>query len=293
MNGGKYRTFTGSASIKVFTAFRENIEKSTAFYRRSTSVRKSVTRFAVWSVAVTGVASAALERTAGHGLGIAVLLWTLPVIMVYFVFIRFNLVFLKSPEGSPVEGLRAANILTAIRIFLVPSILVLLCRGETLWGTILYCIAACTDIADGYVARRFDQRTMLGLALDPVGDILLTAALFAFLWYRGFVPTWLFVLLIVRYAQFFIGLAAMALFGFVPKLGATAAGKVVGVVQAAGIVILLANMIVPAAVPFAAIRKYLFVVLGIAFGSVIVSQTVIGLLAVRSRNGQAVERQGS
>ena len=175
----------------------------------------------------------------------------------------------------------------------MPPILVLLFRGMVLWGAILYCIAACTDIVDGYIARRLGQETALGLALDPVGDIVLTAALFAFLWYRDIVPTWLFVLLAVRYAQFFIGLAAIAVLGLVPKLSATPAGKVVGVVQAVGIVILLANMLVPGRMPFAAIRSYIFGVLGIAFGSVIVSQTVIGWRAVKARNAAAEERQGS
>ncbi len=210
-------------------------------------------------------------------------LWTLPAVVLYIVFVRFNCALLRDPDGRQVESLQFANSLTAIRIFLVPPMLVLLFGGELLWGMIIYVIAACTDATDGIAARRLRQETVLGLVLDPVGDIVSTAAVFVFLWYREVVPTWLLVILVIRYAQFLIGLAVLALFGLAPKLSATPAGKVVGVVQAIGIVILLASTMFPGRMPFTAIRGSLLLVLGTAFCSVIVSQMAIGWRAVKAR----------
>ena len=123
----------------------------------------------------------------------------------------------------------------------------------------------------------------MGTMLDPVGDIMLTLALFLFLFVEGAAPLWLFVLLIVRYLQFFVGLAVLALLDAVPKLEATPAGKIVGVVQAIGILILLADTLFESLEPLEGFGIYVFIALGVAFSSVIVSQTVIGLRALRQR----------
>ena len=290
---GMYRTFNGSTSIKGFNAFRETAGKSTEIYRCSPRLRRSITRLAWLFVVVLLGASSIVGILSDSGLAIAVLFWTLPAIALYFVFVRFNLTLLKDPGGRLVESLRLANVLTAIRIVLVPPMLVLLFRGELIWGMILYVVAACTDIADGVMARRLGQETALGLVLDPVGDIVSTAAVFAFFWYRDIVPTWLFTVLVIRYVQFFAGLAVLALFGMTPKLSATPAGKAVGVIQAIGIVILLASTIFPGKLPFGAMHGYLVAVLGCAFCWVIVSQTVIGWRAVRERGARTKNRQGS
>jgi cardiolipin synthase len=225
-------------------------------------------------------------------LGLTVLYWTLPVIALYVTFVRCNLTLLRDLNGEPVDRLELANTLTAVRIFLVPPVLVFLFKDRAPWGLILYIVAAGTDVADGIVARRYDQETALGVILDPVGDVISTAAVFTFLWATGIVPTWLYAVLVIRYTQFFMGMAVLALFGIPLKLNATAAGKVVGVVQAVGIVILLASTVFPRWLPYDTIREYLLPVLGIAFCSVIASQTVIGLRAVYARHDRSANGQG-
>ena len=116
--------------------------------------------------------------------------------------------------------------------------------------------------------------------LDPVGDIMLTLALFLFLFLQGTVPLWLFALLVVRYVQFFVGLASLAMLDAVPRLKATTAGKVVAVIQAIGILTLLAGTLFRLPLPVEMFRIYVYLVLGIAFSYVIASQTVIGLRAL-------------
>ncbi len=70
-----------------------------------------------------------------------------------------------------------ANLLTALRIVLIPVIVGLFYLPG--WGDIvagvLFAIAGITDTLDGYVARRLGQVSHLGTFLDPVADKLIVA----------------------------------------------------------------------------------------------------------------------
>jgi CDP-diacylglycerol--glycerol-3-phosphate 3-phosphatidyltransferase len=78
-----------------------------------------------------------------------------------------------------------ANRLTLARLALTPVFLGLLLRetARSLWGASgVFALAALTDTADGYLARRTGTVTTVGRALDPLADKLLVAsALLAFL----------------------------------------------------------------------------------------------------------------
>jgi CDP-diacylglycerol--glycerol-3-phosphate 3-phosphatidyltransferase len=232
------------------------------------------------SVIVLAVLSSFLYLGGGIDLSLELFLWTLPAIIAFCAFTFMNLPLLRGDDGNLPDGLQTANKLTAIRIFLVPIVFILLARGWNSLGVMLYLVAVFTDIIDGHLARRLHQGSVLGVMLDPVGDILLTLALFLFLFLEGTVPFWLFALLILRYLQFFLGLAVLALLDVAPRLKATLAGKVVGVVQALGILVLLAGTLFRLPVPIEVFGTYIYVVLGTAFSSVIASQTVIGLRAL-------------
>ena len=73
------------------------------------------------------------------------------------------------------------NFLTIIRIVLVPVYCVLMYAnfpGATIWAAILFTIAALTDLADGYIARKYGLITDFGKVMDPVADkIMVTAAM--------------------------------------------------------------------------------------------------------------------
>jgi len=78
-----------------------------------------------------------------------------------------------------------ANRLTLARLALTPVFVVLLLRetAHSLWiASGVFVIAALTDTADGYLARRTGTVSTVGRALDPLADKLLVAsALLAFL----------------------------------------------------------------------------------------------------------------
>ncbi len=72
-----------------------------------------------------------------------------------------------------------ANHLTVLRILLVPVFLGCLLyyspeRSYFIYaGATVFVLACLTDAVDGYIARRFDQQTVLGSYIDPIADKLL------------------------------------------------------------------------------------------------------------------------
>lgn len=71
-----------------------------------------------------------------------------------------------------------ANQLTLVRIFLIPLFVVVFYLPFA-WAhfasALIFSVAAITDWADGYVARKYNQSTPFGAFLDPVADKLMVA----------------------------------------------------------------------------------------------------------------------
>ena len=93
------------------------------------------------------------------------------------------------------------NILTCIRVLLIPVFLVLAYQPSpkcALWALVVYIVACCTDFVDGYLARKWHQITDFGKFMDPVADkILVLAALMIFV-EQGTVPGWAAVIILGR-----------------------------------------------------------------------------------------------
>ena len=95
----------------------------------------------------------------------------------------------------------AANLLSALRVLLIPLVLHGLSRdGQTLsWTTLsLILVMGLSDIVDGYVARHWGQPSAVGQVIDPVADkIVLASVGLGLVCWRGF-PLWLVLLLLAR-----------------------------------------------------------------------------------------------
>jgi len=103
------------------------------------------------------------------------------------------------------------NLLTLIRIFLVPLLVAALVQqnlrlqlGDKLlvanhfFAVTVFLAAALTDLLDGYLARRWKQVTTVGTLLDPVADkLLISAALISLVEIR-LLPGWMVILIIGR-----------------------------------------------------------------------------------------------
>ena len=71
------------------------------------------------------------------------------------------------------------NIITFIRIFLIPIILYLLFSENpniVLIAGMLFIVSSVSDYFDGYLARTLNQSSKLGTLLDPIADKLLIAS---------------------------------------------------------------------------------------------------------------------
>jgi len=66
--------------------------------------------------------------------------------------------------------LNVPNALTMARLLAVPIFIVASFRGHYALAFVLFVGAAVTDILDGMIARRFNQRSRLGAVLDPAAD---------------------------------------------------------------------------------------------------------------------------
>ncbi len=99
--------------------------------------------------------------------------------------------------------LNLPNLLSTIRILLVPPLVVVLLtrfEGKEWWGLGLFLLAAVMDFFDGFVARRRKQITRLGTLLDPAADKILVSAAFISLVELDpqVVPSWIVVVIIAR-----------------------------------------------------------------------------------------------
>jgi len=95
------------------------------------------------------------------------------------------------------------NILTSIRILLVPILVVVLLTkfdGKEFVGLGLFLLAALTDFLDGYFARRFNLISRFGQLLDPAADKILMAAAFVSLVELDarVTPSWMVVAILAR-----------------------------------------------------------------------------------------------
>ena len=66
--------------------------------------------------------------------------------------------------------LNIPNALTLLRLLLIPVFLIASFRGMFLAALVVFITAAVTDILDGMIARRLNQRSRIGAILDPAAD---------------------------------------------------------------------------------------------------------------------------
>ena len=105
------------------------------------------------------------------------------------------------------EVLLLPNILSLVRILLIPVVVLLVVRGHDTAALLLILFAIVTDILDGYLARTLNQVSELGKIIDPLGDKIGAAALVITLaLYRDF-PVWAAIFVIARDVAILFGAA--------------------------------------------------------------------------------------
>jgi len=90
------------------------------------------------------------------------------------------------------------NLITLGRLISVPVAIWLILSNELMAAFVLFVVAGVSDAVDGFIAKRFDQRTEIGALLDPIADKSLLVSVYVTLGLSGNLPTWLVILVVFR-----------------------------------------------------------------------------------------------
>ena len=84
--------------------------------------------------------------------------------------------------------LNVPNVLTMIRMLLIPVYWHLFMNGNTYWALGVFALASLTDVADGFIARKYHLITDFGKLMDPMADKLMVISVMLSLALRGLAP---------------------------------------------------------------------------------------------------------
>lgn len=141
------------------------------------------------------------------------------------------------------------NLISFIRILLIPVFSVLFYKGQTVAAAIILAVSGLSDLVDGKIARKLNQISNLGKMLDPIADKLTVFAIAIILYIKFSSASseslkafaWVFLIFIIKdLLMLFAGLV-MILFGLKPcaaeifgKLATVAFYTVMVIVMAIG-----------------------------------------------------------
>ena len=147
----------------------------------------------------------------------------------------------KGKPTAEVPVLNIANLLTMLRIVLVPVFVVVffVAGAENPWWRVgafaVFAIAMMTDYVDGYLARRLGLVTDFGKIADPIADKALMAAAMISLSVVGKLYWWVTAVILVRE----IGITVWRFFGVDHVVAASRGGKLKTVTQTLGVGLLI------------------------------------------------------
>ncbi|MEY3406594.1 MAG: hypothetical protein RLZZ556_666 [Actinomycetota bacterium] len=108
------------------------------------------------------------------------------------------------------------NLLSALRLVLVPVFLWLILIDQNLWAFAILAFSSFTDWLDGFLARKLNQTSRLGQLLDPAADRLFILASLIGLAATSQVPWWLVFVIVARDVLLFFTLPFLAQVGYGP-----------------------------------------------------------------------------
>jgi cardiolipin synthase len=164
-----------------------------------------------------------------------------------------------SPKFSGGPLMTTANKITVVRILMIPVFVTLaIYYGDghpqdwmRFTAITVFLLAAVSDGLDGYVARRYNQRSTLGAILDPIADkgLLLSGIITLSIsnWsqvdpHYGKFPAWFPVLVITRDTVILIGSVVLHILNGKVRVRPSWTGKVATVLQMAAIAWVMLQM---------------------------------------------------
>ncbi len=103
------------------------------------------------------------------------------------------------------------NILTIIRFLLIPIIVLYIFSGNFILAFVFFTLSGLTDIADGFIARKFNLISNFGKLMDPLADKLTQISTLASLAIVHIIPIWILVIVLLK--EFVMIVGASFLYG--------------------------------------------------------------------------------
>jgi cardiolipin synthase len=144
------------------------------------------------------------------------------------------------------------NLITLGRLLSVPLAIWLVLSGALAAAFWLFVAAGLSDAVDGFIAKRFDQRSALGALLDPIADKALLVSMYVTLGLSSHLPTWLVILVVFRDALIVGGFLLVAALGHPMRWEPLLVSKVNTALQIALVCVVLAELGLGIAVHYAA-----------------------------------------
>lgn len=122
-------------------------------------------------------------------------------------------------------SLTIPNLITLTRILLTPLFIIFLIQGRHRQALAIFLLAGVSDLADGLIARWWQQKSRLGAYLDPLADKLLMCASFVTLGIFRAIPSWLVVVVLSRDVILGLGVLILRLADYPLVIRPSLAGK--------------------------------------------------------------------
>lgn len=113
------------------------------------------------------------------------------------------------------NALNVPNLLTILRMALVPAVVWRFRCGDSMGALTLYLMSMLTDAADGFLARRLGQITAIGQLLDPIADKLSLVAILVLFVADGQISPWILGAVLMKEGMLVLGSATALRFGIV------------------------------------------------------------------------------
>jgi cardiolipin synthase len=249
----------------------------------------------VWSLALlffTAAFLAAVGLALAHDrhLAYAFFLATSLGIVPAFALVTFFIGELRDRDGYRLSALNVPIALTLLRIALLPGVVMLLEQRHFLLAFSGYALAALSDVADGWLARRWGQVTTLGMVLDPIVDIVFNFAILGGLWAARLLPGWVFAVAATRYGVMLVGGAYLYIFVGPVRIQPTLFGRLTGVLMSALVMLLVLLTVAPHAIADR-LTPLTEIALGVLLSATVAQVAALGWYNLRVMTGK-VESQG-
>ncbi len=121
------------------------------------------------------------------------------------------------------------NMLTILRILLIPVYLFFFyssLENNILFAGIVFILAGFSDVLDGYIARKYNLISKLGVVLDPIADKLMTFAVLITFTTKGIIPSWILITIGIKELVMIFGGSILYLFKGKQVLPSNKFGKI-------------------------------------------------------------------